>query len=332
VTHTSGGPIIAEIVTVRNAPTTGDPFDVVGSINVQDTDPGPNTYTTASVTVRTDTVMIFHVGGSEDNNSWETPTGAADTLLMYEQNTAGSDNSLFICYGTQDAEGASGTSALTQAQFGWDNGASLHFAIRNEASTVEVASYINEVSTYSTWTNVPSVSVTVPDTCNYLLAFLKTDHQQYLDSVKLNGAHFDSLIIADHGWTVQVWGLKGPTTGAGTVYGYLDGLSRLRFGVCYMRVDTSEGVVDVDYQQTVWGTNGSLTLDGATNGIVVDFYGNDGADATPGASQTEQFQLGGDNTAHLLISTKPGAASVTVTDTSDVAHWVLGVAVSLTAD
>jgi hypothetical protein len=221
-----------------------------------------------------------------------------------------------------DATAQTGTNARRRAGGGGGNGGGI-----------DTAKYLGEIAMTSGWTDVPSVAVDVPDTCNYVLAFLKTDHQQYLDSVKLDGAHFDSIMTADHGWTVQVWGLKGPTTGSNTLYGYLDDPARLRFGLCYLMADTTDGILDRDYQQDGWGVLGNLTLTSEDKGIIVDFYGPNVPSATPHSSQTEEYHQGGEDDTHLLISTKlTTGASTAVYDTSSTSHWILGVAVTLTAE
>jgi len=98
----------------------------------QNSDPGPNTYTTTQITTNHDTSAVFHIGGSEDNNLWSGQTGKCAQLVATYANGSGTDNSIYICYGKQIAAGATGTSAITQGSLGWDNGQSTHFAIKND--------------------------------------------------------------------------------------------------------------------------------------------------------------------------------------------------------
>ena len=129
VTHASGSSICGYVLTLRGADATA-PFDTLQPYTNQNSDPGPNTFTTAQLTTLTDTTAVFHIGGCEDNNTWDSQTGKCATLVVTYANASGTDNSIYICYGKQLAAGATGTSAITQNA--WDNGQSTHFAIRND--------------------------------------------------------------------------------------------------------------------------------------------------------------------------------------------------------
>ena len=129
VTHGAGSSICGYVAVFRNVEA-DDPIDTLGPYVDQSTDPGPNTFVQTQTTTQTDSTMVIHLGGAEDNNAWESQTGKCDSLLATYSNGSGTDNSIYICWGRQAAAGATGTSSITQGSLGWDNGISVHFALK----------------------------------------------------------------------------------------------------------------------------------------------------------------------------------------------------------
>ena len=125
VTHAAGNSAIAQIYAFRGCKQSGDPFDVVGSVQ---SNAGTPISTTQVTTVKAK-CMILHLFGSQDNNTWSTFTGSATTLAAQNANTSGSDDSEGLAYDILTAVGASGVAGAVQSALCPDSGVSVLMAL-----------------------------------------------------------------------------------------------------------------------------------------------------------------------------------------------------------
>lgn len=135
ITHLAGDSSIAAITAWRGAVTSGDPFDVVGTVQNNAGSP----ISTTSVTTVTNNAMVLHSFGSADNNTWGTYTGVPTTQVFQQANTTGADDSLAMTYGVKTPAGATGAAGATQATLGPDTGVSVQYALKPEPPPAGVA-------------------------------------------------------------------------------------------------------------------------------------------------------------------------------------------------
>lgn len=112
--------VIAQLISVRGAITSGDPFEAYSSTAATGTDTteeAPSLTTTSA-----NALVIGAISTADDNGHNITATGNMDSIAMlsYTQNTSGSDNSLCVWSGRRATAGAIGSVVVTQVVNGAD--------------------------------------------------------------------------------------------------------------------------------------------------------------------------------------------------------------------
>lgn len=150
VTRPGGNSAIARMHAFRGLAESGDPFNVVGTVQRNTGSP----ISTAAITTTVDRAMILHLFGSQDDNTWGSYTGIPTNIAGVDTNTLGTDNSLGLIYGTQSTAGLTGTAGAGQTARGPDAGASVLMALKPLPEVVAVGTIGSQVFSM----NIPSTN------------------------------------------------------------------------------------------------------------------------------------------------------------------------------
>lgn len=131
-TRSGDNGILCTITAWRGVVTTGDPFDVLGTITAFS---AATTISTASVTTVTNNAMVMHYMGSENDNTWGTYTGTpTNEAFEFATSATSPDSSCAMSYGVKATAGSTGAAGATQSNS--DLGDSVQFAIKPQVDTV----------------------------------------------------------------------------------------------------------------------------------------------------------------------------------------------------
>ena len=170
VTHTAGNAAVARMYAFRGVVTSGDPFDISGSVQSNAGTP----ISTATITTSIAGDMILHAFGSQDRNTWGTFTGVptTDGGTQVNDQTGGNDNSMGLRYGIQGSAGPTGAAGATQASRGPDAGVSVQMALKPQgtttlatgtdpsAATIAPGASVGDVNNFTLQTNTGTETIT----------------------------------------------------------------------------------------------------------------------------------------------------------------------------
>ena len=193
VTHTGGSSSIAQICAFRGAVTSGDPFDVSGTVQSNAGSP----ISTASITTTIVNTLILHVFGSADDNTWGSYTGSALIEIANISNNQSTiyDNSLGIAYSLNNPTGSVGVAGATQTVNGPDAGVSVLLALKPQVNSPSAT--INSLNHfYENGANKVRIDYTLVDPQADSVN-LTTNSNQVQYATSLGGSWSDATLSGD---------------------------------------------------------------------------------------------------------------------------------------